>query len=61
MAALFAVAAAAQQRAAAQCPTSRAHGLGLIRVLLRRPLWWVGTGSDVAGYAAQAAALGLGR
>lgn len=59
-AALFAVAAAAQQRAAAQVPDDRARGLGLIRVLLRRPLWWVGTGGDVAGYAAQAAALGLG-
>ena len=59
-AALFAVAAAAQQRAAAQVPDERARGLGLIRVLLRRPLWWVGTGGDLAGYAAQAAALGLG-
>ena len=59
-AALFAVAAAAQQRAAAQVPDERARGLGLIRVLVRRPLWWVGTGGDLAGYAAQAAALGLG-
>jgi hypothetical protein len=59
-AALFAVAAAAQQRAAAQVPEEQARGLGLIRVLLRRPLWWVGTGGDFAGYAAQAAALGLG-
>ena len=59
-AALFAVAAAAQQRAAAQVPDERARGLGVIRVLVRRPLWWVGTGGDLAGYAAQAAALGLG-
>ena len=59
-AALFAVAAAAQQRAAAQVPDERARGLGLIRVLLRRPLWWVGTGGDFGGYAAQAAALGVG-
>jgi hypothetical protein len=59
-AALFAVAAAAQQRAAAQVPDDRARGLGLIRVLLRRPLWWMGTGGDFAGYAAQAGALGLG-
>ena len=59
-AALFAVAAAAQQRAAAQVPDDRARGLGLIRVLVRRPLWWVGTGGDLGGFAAQAAALGLG-
>lgn len=59
-AALFAVAAAAQQRAAAQVPDERARGLGLMRVLLRRPLWWVGTGGDFGGYAAQAAALGVG-
>src|SRR5207342_1959962 len=41
-AALFAVAAAAQQRAARQVPDERARGTGLILVLLRRPLWWVG-------------------
>lgn len=57
---LFAVASAAQQRSAAAVPDDRAGGLGLIRVLVRRPLWWLGTLSDVAGFAAQAAALAVG-
>ncbi len=59
-AALFAVAAAAQQRAAQQVPDEHTRGLRLILVLLRRPLWWVGTFGDLGGYAAQAAALGVG-
>lgn len=57
---LFAVASAAQQRAAADVPDDVAAGLGLLRVLVRRPLWWVGTLCDVGGFAAQAAALALG-
>jgi len=57
---LFAVASAAQQRTAAAVPDAKAHGLGLMKILVRRPLWWVGTVSDGTGYAAQAAALGLG-
>jgi hypothetical protein len=56
-AALFAVAAAVQQRSAAAAP---ADGPGLVRTLVRQPLWWAGSLADVAGYAAQAAALGLG-
>jgi drug/metabolite transporter (DMT)-like permease len=59
-AALFAVASAAQQRAAAEVPDEDARGLGLIRTLVRRPLWWVGTIGDGGGFVAQAAALGLG-
>jgi len=59
-AALFAVAAVAQQRAAAAVPKDRVGGLRLVLTLARRPLWWVGTLADVGGYAAQAAALGLG-
>jgi drug/metabolite transporter (DMT)-like permease len=59
-AALFAVAAAAQQRAARRVPDDRARGTGLLRVLLRSRLWWVGTVGDVGGYVAQAAALGFG-
>lgn len=55
-AALFAVAAAAQQRAAAAVP----DGPGVLRTLVRRPLWWAGTLADVGGFGAQAAALGLG-
>ncbi|MDT7581655.1 MAG: hypothetical protein QOK35_2919 [Pseudonocardiales bacterium] len=57
-AALFAVAAAAQQRSAAAVPDGR--GPQLVLTLVRRPLWWVGTLADVGGYVAQAAALGLG-
>lgn len=57
---LFAVASAAQQRSAATVPDDQAGGLGLIRVLVRRPLWWLGTLSDVAGFAAQGAALAVG-
>ncbi|MGQ0574738.1 MAG: DMT family transporter [Pseudonocardia sp.] len=56
---LFAVASAAQQRSAAAVPDDRA-GLALMRVLVRRPLWWLGTLSDVGGYVAQAAALAVG-
>ncbi len=59
-AALFAVAAAAQQRAARRVPDDRARGTGLLRALLRSRLWWVGTVGDVGGYLAQAAALGFG-
>ena len=59
-AALFAVAVTAQQRAAARVPVEGARGLRLMTVLVRTPLWWVGTVGDAAGYVAQAAALGLG-
>lgn len=57
---LFALASAVQQRSAAAVPDEAAGGLRLMRVLVRRPSWWVGTLSDVAGYAAQAAALAVG-
>ena len=56
---LFAVAAVAQQRSAAAVPAAR-RGTALVRELVRRPLWWVGTLADTGGYVAQAAALGLG-
>ena len=59
-AALFAVAAAAQQRAAARVPADGSRGLRLVGTLVCTPLWWVGTVGDSAGYVAQAAALGLG-
>ena len=41
-------------------PGRPAGGLGLVSALARQPLWWAGSAADVAGYAAQAAALGLG-
>jgi drug/metabolite transporter (DMT)-like permease len=59
-AALFAVATVAQQRSAATVPDETARGLGLIRTLVRRRLWWLGMIGDAGGYVAQAAALGFG-
>jgi len=57
---LFAVASAVQQRSAADVPDADARGVGLLLALARRPRWWAGTLSDTGGFAAQAAALGLG-
>jgi drug/metabolite transporter (DMT)-like permease len=57
---LFAVASAVQQRSASDVPASEARGAGLLLALARSPRWWAGTLSDTAGFAAQAAALGLG-
>ena len=57
---LFAVASAVQQRSAADVPDADARGARLVLALARRPRWWAGTLSDSAGFAAQAAALGLG-
>jgi drug/metabolite transporter (DMT)-like permease len=57
---LFAVATVAQQRSAQTVPDENARGLGLIRVLVRRRLWWFGAIGDGGGYLAQAAALGVG-
>ena len=56
---LFAVASAVQQRSAADVPDTEA-GARLVLALARRPRWWAGTLSDTGGFAAQAAALGLG-
>ncbi|MGK8486191.1 DMT family transporter [Nocardia asiatica] len=53
---LFAVAAVAQQRAAAAVP----EGESLVRALLRNPRWWAGVVGDTGGYAMQVAALALG-
>ncbi len=55
---LFAVASAVQQRSAADVPD--AGGGRLVLALARSPRWWAGTLCDTAGFAAQAAALGLG-
>jgi drug/metabolite transporter (DMT)-like permease len=57
---LFAVGFVMQQRAAAEVPDEESLGLGLVRRLVRRPVWLVGSGADTLGYVAQAAALGLG-
>ena len=57
---LFAVASAIQQRSAADVPDAEARGARLLTALARSPRWWAGTLCDTAGFAAQAAALGLG-
>ncbi|MGR7027500.1 DMT family transporter [Geodermatophilus sp. URMC 62] len=59
-AALFALASAVQQRTAAAVPEGAGGGLRLALTLARSPRWWAGTVADTGGYAAQAAALGLG-
>ncbi|MGY4103557.1 DMT family transporter [Nocardia sp. R16R-3T] len=53
---LFAVAAVAQQHAAATVPEDES----LIRALMRNPRWWAGIVGDAGGYAMQVAALALG-
>ncbi|MDO3646989.1 DMT family transporter [Nocardia mangyaensis] len=53
---LIAVAAVAQQRAAAAVPTDTA----LMGTLLRNPRWWAGIGGDAGGYAMQVVALAFG-
>ncbi|WP_063037380.1 DMT family transporter [Nocardia pseudovaccinii] len=53
---LFAVAAVAQQHAAAAVPEDES----LMRSLLRNPRWWGGIIGDAGGYAMQVAALTLG-
>lgn len=58
-AALFALGAVLQQRAAIDAPP--AVGLKLLRELVKRPVWLVGILSDTLGAIAQAAALGMGR
>jgi drug/metabolite transporter (DMT)-like permease len=57
---LFAVGFVMQQRAASEVPDDESLGFGLVRRLVRRPIWLIGTGADTLGYAAQAVALGLG-
>jgi drug/metabolite transporter (DMT)-like permease len=57
---LFAAAAVLQQRAAADVPAAEALGGGLVRRLVRRPMWLLGVGADAGAYGIQAVALGLG-
>lgn len=59
-AALFALASTVQQRSASAVPEGQDRGVRLVRSLLGSPRWWTGTLADTGGYAAQAAALGLG-
>ena len=59
--ACYAVAAVTQQRAAAQLAAGRAFDPGVLVRLGRRPAWLAGLAAVIAGFALQAAALGLGR
>lgn len=59
-AALLGTAGVAQRRAALGVPTFGAGDPRLIRALIRRPWWWVGTVASVAGLGLQVLALTLG-
>ncbi|SBS70803.1 conserved membrane hypothetical protein [uncultured Mycobacterium sp.] len=49
-----------RQRATMDVPRDRGVSTVMWSTLLRRPLWWAGTGSAVTGYAFQAVALAYG-
>jgi drug/metabolite transporter (DMT)-like permease len=57
---LFALGTVLQQKAALDAPSEGASA-GLLVRMARRPTWLVGIASDILGFFAQAAALGLGR
>ncbi|MCD2188453.1 DMT family transporter [Actinomycetospora soli] len=57
---LLAVGSVAQRRAAGEVPDDEAGGLGLLRRLVRSPVWWAGSVGDAGGFVVQAAALGVG-
>ena len=59
--ACYAVAVATQQGAAAHLPAGRAFDPVVLVKLGRRPVWLAGLAAVIAGFALQAAALGLGR
>jgi len=59
--AAFAVAAVTQQGAAARLASGRAFDPAVLVRLARRPAWLAGLAAVIAGFALQAAALGLGR
>jgi drug/metabolite transporter (DMT)-like permease len=57
----YAVAAVTQQRVATRLPSERAFDPAVLVRRARRPAWLAGLAAVVAGFALQAAALGLGR
>lgn len=57
----YAVAAVTQQGAAACMGSERVFDLAVLTRLARRPAWLAGLAAVIAGFALQAAALGLGR
>jgi drug/metabolite transporter (DMT)-like permease len=58
---LFAVGTVLQQKGTMQEPSGEALKPGFLLRLLRRPVWLGGVAVDGLGYAAQAAALGVGK
>jgi len=57
---MYALASVLQQRGAAKQPLESSMRFGLLARLLRHPVWVLGLGCDVAGYALQFVALGRG-
>jgi drug/metabolite transporter (DMT)-like permease len=57
---LFALGTVLQQRAGLEAPSEGASS-GLLLRMARRPVWLAGIAADGLGFAAQAAALGIGR
>jgi drug/metabolite transporter (DMT)-like permease len=49
-----------RQRATLDVPRDQGVSTVMVSTLLRRPLWWIGTGAAVTGYAFQAVALAFG-
>jgi drug/metabolite transporter (DMT)-like permease len=61
LAAVFmAVGIVVRQRATMDVPPEKGVSTLMLMTLVRRPLWWAGTGSAVAGFVFQALALGYG-
>jgi drug/metabolite transporter (DMT)-like permease len=58
---LFALGTVLQQRVAAASAGAEAMRAGFLLRLARQPQWLAGIAADAAGFACQAAALGLGR
>ena len=59
-AAFLAIGIVARQRATIDVPAELGVSPVMIRTLIRRPLWWAGTSSAIAGYVFQALALANG-
>jgi len=57
---LFAAASVLQQRGTTGIADDDALGAGMLATLVRRPVWLLGIGADIAGFGVQAAALAVG-
>lgn len=58
---LFAFGTVLQQKGTMEEPDDESLKAGFLLRLLRKPVWLLGVGIDAAGYACQAAALGVGK